>query len=232
MAKAAKRLIIGVATTIAVVWTAVTVWVAFPTESDLPLSPPLVEATSDELRGENSSADLAPLVAAFRPQRYRSFCGPASLATVIRAYGRQDTDQINIFPSWSTGLRVYYRGMTLAELGELATAVGLKGQVSYADTLTLNEFRDRLKQNLAMRGDYVLVNYDRRTLNQAGAGHISAVAAYDPTRDAFLVLDEASYRYPFTWIPAPLLYEAIHTLDSDRYRGLLFVRGFSPPHSG
>lgn len=231
MPKVAKHLAIGVALTLAVAWTAVTLWVAFPTEEDLPLHAPLVAATAEELGSENSSADLKPLVASFRPQEYRSFCGPASLATIIRAYGDRDADQLNIFPSWSTRLRVYYGGTTLAELRELAAAAGLQSQVLYADTLTLHDFRERLKENLAAPGDYVLINYSRKPLNQAGDGHISAIAAYDPKRDAFLVLDEASYRYPFTWIPAPLLYEAVHTLDGDRHRGLLLVRGFSPRHS-
>lgn len=228
-------MVIGVATTVAVAWAAVTLWVAFPTESELPLPPPLVEATSDELRSDipaSFDVDLVPLVTAFRPQQFRSYCGPSSLATVMRAYGNQSADQLNIFPDWGMRLRAYYRGMTLAELGELAAAAGLQSQTLYADRLSLDDFRQRLKDNLSRPDDYVLVNYSRKTLNQSGDGHISAIAAYDSTRDAFLVLDEAAYRYPFTWVPAPLLYEAVHTLDGDRYRGLLFVRGFSPPHSG
>jgi len=118
----------------------------------------------------------------------------------------------------------------LEQLGKLADAAGLQTQVLYAHTLTLNDFRERLKENLAASGDYVVVNYSRKPLNQSGDGHISAIAAYDPTRDAFLVLDQAAYRYPFTWVPAPLLYQAVHTLDGTRYRGLLVIRGLSPSH--
>ena len=232
MPKAAKRLVIGVATTVAVAWAAVTLWVAFPTESELPLPSPLVEATSNELRNHLTSsfdADLVPLVAAFRPQQFRSYCGPSSLATVMRAYGDRNADQLNIFPDWGMRLRAYYRGMTLAELDELAAAAGLQSEALYADKLSLNNFREHLKENLTRADDYALVNYSRKVLNQSGDGHISAIAAYDPKRDAFLVLDEAAYRYPFTWVPAPLLYKAIHTLDGDRYRCILLVHGF---HSG
>lgn len=59
------------------------------------------------------------------------------------------------------------------------------------------------------------------------AGHISPVGAYDPGRDAFLVLDEASFKYPFTWVPAPLLYQAVHTRADGRYRGVLFIHGYN-----
>lgn len=231
MPRAAKRLVIGVATTVVTAWIAVTLWVAFPTESELPLPTPLVEATSDELRTDLASsfdADLALLVTAFRPQQFRSYCGPSSLATVMRAYGNQGVDQLNIFPDWGMRLHAYYRGMTLAELGALAAAAGLRSEALYADTLSLNDFRERLKDNLSRADDYVLVNYSRKVMNQSGDGHISAVAAYDPMRDAFLVLDQAAYRYPFTWVPAPLLYEAAHTLDGDRYRGLLLLFSGQP----
>ena len=71
-----------------------------------------------------------------------------------------------------------------------------------------------------------MVNYDRRVLKQAGAGHISPIAAYDQSRDAFLVLDEAAYRYLSTWIPASLLYQAAHTRAGDHFRGSIY---FWPP---
>jgi len=68
----------------------------------------------------------------------------------------------------------------------------------YADALSLDTFRERLKANLGSAGDFVVVNYDRRVLKQSGAEHISPVGAYDEAQDAFLVLDEAAYKYPFT----------------------------------
>lgn len=212
-------------------WALVTSWVAFPRDAHLTLPAPLSEVASGELSSSDPSPfrkDLATLVAAFRPQRHRSFCGPASLATVVRAYGHESADQVNLFPSWTNRIRVFYRGMTLSELAELGSSVGLQTEVVYANALTLSEFRERLRDNLATQGDYVLVNYDRRTLSQSGAGHISAVGAYDSSRDAFLILDQASYRYPYTWVPAGLLYQAIHTRDGDRFRGVLLVHSFSP----
>jgi glutathione-S-conjugate glycine hydrolase len=213
-----------------------TYWIASPTRASLALAAPLAsfDPRSSQLEGLAYAKDFAPLARSFRPQAYRSFCGPASLATVLRAYGEQSADQTTVFASWNSKLKAFYGGMTLAELDALARADGLRTQLVYADSLTLEELRQRLKSNLAHAGDFVLVNYDRRVLQQAGAGHISPVGAYDEARDAFLVLDEASYHYPFTWVPARMLYAAVHTTDSpNRFRGVLFINGYrhvTPPN--
>jgi len=205
-----------------------TYWIATPTQANLSLATPLksFDPRSSALEGLPYAKDFAPLARSFRPQAYLSFCGPASLATVLRAYGNQSADQTTVFPSWHSKLKAFYSGMTLAELDELARTDGLRTQLVYADTLTLEKFRERLRSNLAHEGDFVLVNYDRRVLQQVGAGHISPVGAYDEAHDAFLVLDEASYHYPFTWVPARMLYEAVHTTDSpNKFRGVLFING-------
>lgn len=204
---------------------AATVWVASPTTADLPLPRPL-EAWQGESPSGAHSRDFAALTSAFRPQKYRSFCGPATIETVLRAYGQSQINQANVFQSFSSKLDTFYTGMSLAELAQLAQSAGLQTQIAYADSLDLETFRARLKANLERPGDFVVVNYDRRVLKQAGAGHISPIAAYDESRDAFLVLDEAAYRYPFTWVPAPLLYQATHTRAGDHFRGVLFISGY------
>jgi hypothetical protein len=205
----------------------VTAWVAFPSHEDLELPQPL-KAYDARSFGEDPdySKDFASLAQGFRPQSYRSFCGPATLATVLRAYGVAGSDQTSIFPAFGSRLKAFYNGMNLAELNALAQSAGLNTELVYADSLSLDEFRERLKSNLSQAGDFVIVNYDRRVLEQEGAGHISPVAAYDAAEDSFLVLDEAAYRYPFTWVPAALLYSAVRTQDGDRFRGVLFVRGY------
>jgi hypothetical protein len=222
-----RRVFLGVLAFAAAAAAAVTVWVAAPTDADLPLPQPL-EAWRGEPPSGSYSQDFAALTSAFRPQKYRSFCGPATIETVLRAYGHSQANQASVFPSFSSKVDTFYTGMSLAELAQLAQATGLRTEITYADALDLETFRARLKANLEQPGDFVVVNYDRRVLNQAGAGHISPIAAYDESRDAFLVLDEAAYRYPFTWIPAPLLYQAVHTRAGDHFRGLLFISGYRP----
>jgi hypothetical protein len=221
----AWRILATTAATAVLAFLAVTIWVAFPPHDALELSPALEHFDSRSPGDPRYLMDFAPLERAYRPQSYRSFCGPATLSTVLRAYGARDVDQNSIFPTFGARLKVFYNGMTLAELDSLARSAGLRAQLVYASDITVESFRERVKANLMRPGDFVVVNYDRRVLRQEGAGHISALGAYDPARDAFLVLDEASYRYPFTWVPAPLLYAAMHTKDGEKFRGALFIDG-------
>ena len=210
-----------------VVATLSTAWIALPYRTEEPLVVPLERVTETDVSISTASphgADLASLIAAFRPQPHRSFCGPATLATVLRADGRAEVTEWALFDSAADGVRVFYGGMSLAELASLAHANGFHSEIVRGDEFTVESFRERLKQNLAHAGDYVIINYDRRVLNQSGAGHISAVGSYDPNRDAFLILDQAAYRYPWTWVPTQRLYEAIRTLDGSVYRGVLFVQ--------
>lgn len=205
---------------------AVTAWIAYPTRADLELAPPLTSwSNSEDLPGPYAQ-DFSALVKGFTPQAYRSYCGPASISTVLRAFGKSQVSQTELLPTIGDKLDVFYSGMSLAELHGLAQTVGLKSELVYADRLSLETFRDQLKSNLQREGDFVLINYDRRVLGQSGAGHISPVGAYDSGRDAFLVLDEASFKYPFTWVPAALLYRAVHTRADEHYRGVLFIHGY------
>lgn len=205
-----------------------TYWIASPVESPQKLAQPMKSFSGPGLKDLRYAQELPQLEKSFRPQIYRSFCGPASIATVLRADGLKSVDQTSLFPSLAGKLKAFYTGMTLAELDALANAKGLTTQIVYADELTVDSFRARLKAALSQQGNFVLVNYDRRVLKQEGIGHISPVAAYDEQEDMFLVLDEAAYRYPFTWVPTPLLYAAVHTRSGDRYRGVLFITGHHP----
>ena len=201
-------------------------YIAFPTTDRVELPAPL--QSGERLAPPvEYAADLPALRSAFRAQRFRSFCGPASIATVLRAYGH-DLDQTRIFTSVGRKTNVFFTGMSLAELAELGRDVGLETERVHANAMTVEAFRERLKNNLRREGDFVLVNYDRRVLNQEGAGHISPVGAYDDVTDRFLVLDEAAYKYPFTWVPTQLLYNAVHTQAGQGWRGVLFIHSFSP----
>lgn len=204
-------------------------WIAFPVgtarELPAPLYPLGVRPPPDEY-----GVDWLRLHTSFQPQAHRSFCGPASLATVLRAYDVQAT-QHSVLSNAQAALDVFFTGLTLSELHRLAIENGMDAEVYLADGLTESEFRKLLKSNLRRRDDYVIVNYDRRVLGQSGAGHISPVAAFDETSNSFLVLDEASYRYPFTWIPAALLYKAARSPDGPQSRGFLLIHGVSGPSS-
>jgi hypothetical protein len=219
-----RRLLLGVISAAALGAALVTCWVAWPPDARLKLPVPLEEWAPRTSAAGMYDSDARSLTQAFRSQAFRSFCGPASMATVLRAYGKH-VDQRTVVPSMLWRMKIFYSGMSLTELGSLARQSGLHARIVHADSVSADEFRELLKSNLSRAGDFVLVNYDRQALKQAGAGHISPVAAYDSDRDAFLILDEAAYRYPFTWIPASLLYAAARTRADGGFRGVLLVEG-------
>lgn len=203
-------------------------WLVFATGSMQPLPQNLAVAAPATWASTPYAQKANALVSAFQPQRVLSFCGPSSVATVLRAYGNKEADQWHVFPSAFVKIKTFYTGVDLAGLSDIATHAGLHNELVYADVLTLEQFRERLKTSLARENEYVLINFDRKVLAEEGAGHISPIAAYDAAKDAFLLLDEAGYKYPFTWVPAEQLYNAARTRDGSHYRGLLFIDRYTP----
>ncbi|MEM8981723.1 MAG: phytochelatin synthase family protein [Pseudomonadota bacterium] len=203
-----------------------------PKEQNLTLPTSLVSADSAQgvalLESSNYKADFMALDQSFVAQRYISFCGVASSVTVLNALGR-DSNQSAFFTDATRDVRsqfeVTFGGMTLEQLDGLLSAHGLKTQAVHGDELSLEEFRAIVERNLSTDDDYLLVNYQRKDLDQIGSGHISPIAAYNASSDQVLVLDTASHKYPYTWIPLELLYNALHDIDSasEKPRGIIEV---------
>src|SRR5688572_13064029 len=99
---------------------AVTAWIAYPTNADLKLTPPLTRWSPSDAAPDMYARDFEALNSAFTPQNYRSFCGPASISTILRAFGNTQADQAALLPSIGEKLDVFYSGMSLAELHNLA----------------------------------------------------------------------------------------------------------------
>jgi hypothetical protein len=74
-------------------------------------------------------------------------------------------------------VKVTLAGMTLDELADLLRAHDMTVSVVHASESRLEDFRKVARDNLADASDFVIVNYDRATLHQEGAGHISPVVA-------------------------------------------------------
>lgn len=206
-------------------------YVAHPAETNRSLPEGTVALRSEQggqlAEASRFRADLEPLRGEFAPQIYRSYCGVATGATVLRAFGR-DVEQASFFEAESgpiSGWNVFFSGLTLRELADVLEARGLAVEVRYASEVSLETFRREARANLAGEGDFLIVNYLRTAAGQKGGGHISPVAAYHADSDRFLVLDTAVYKYPPFWISAEQLYEAMATTDSasGRSRGYVSV---------
>lgn len=174
------------------------------------------------------AADHAALWAAFQSQEKGSWCGVASAVTVLNARGASLT-QDGFFTPEVTAIRPWWRttfgGMPITHLGPMLAAHGAPAEVRHADEHGLDVFRADLAANLATAGDQVVVNYDRRVMGEAGAGHISPVSALSADGNWVLLLDTATYKYPAHWVPVDRLYAAMHTPDSEsgRSRGWILV---------
>jgi hypothetical protein len=120
-------------------------------------------------------------------------------------------------------------GMQLRQLHEILRAIGAESTIRVVDDkLTDDAARAEIVDNLARGGDYVIVNYDRKVLDQKGGGHISPLGAYDEASDSFLVLDvNPNQGKTWAWVPASRMIAAMRTHDTIENRGYLLVR--DPP---
>ena len=213
-------------------------WYGFsePPVHRLPPAHNLIDATSTEgkqlLATTSARTDYDELLPYFVSQGRRGFCGVASGSIVINALLRpqpQLTQTMFFTPEVSavrSDIAVTFGGLTLSQLAAIIRAHGLNVQVVHAAQGSLESFRKVASATLAEPFEFLIVNYDRTTLKQEGAGHISPVGAYNAESDRLLVLDVAAQKYPYTWVPAQELWDAMNTVDpaSGETRGFLLVR--------
>lgn len=175
-----------------------------------------------------------PLAEQFHTQSDPAFCGLGSLVMALNALA------IDPGRLWKGPWRwfgeelldccvplsvVQQRGVSMDELACLARCNGAECTSVRADTTDLETFRAALSAH-TRAGSVMIASYDRQRVGQTGAGHFSPIGGYHRTRDLVLVLDVARFKYPPHWLPAPLLFEAMHPLDpaTGRARGWLVLR--------
>jgi len=204
---------------------------------------PLREPAGQELlRSSDAQADYGPLSQDFETQANLSYCGVASLVVVLNSLavpapavptypGYHFWTQENVFSGpggdrFVRAERVRREGMTLAQLHGWSSDHGLVVRRFHGDQLSLEQFRQLLREGLRDRRDRLVVNYLRSGIAQKGSGHISPIAAYDSRSDRVLILDVARYRYPAAWVKAEALWRAMGEVDKDsgQSRGLLSLR--------
>jgi hypothetical protein len=211
----------------------------------LPLPPAMValDSPAGQAMFLQSTARTAywPLAAHYETQENQAFCGIATLVMVLNSTGIAAPQppgfvpysfftQDDIFPPNGTTIFsadwIEHHGLTLDQLGQIATHAGLSVQLVHATADGLAQFRAQAAKALATPGTYVIVNFRREALGEAGYGHISPLAAYDEKTDSFLILDVARYKYPPAWVSAKDLYAALDTPDpgnGNQTRGYLIV---------
>ncbi|MBL8533171.1 MAG: phytochelatin synthase family protein [Betaproteobacteria bacterium] len=231
-----RQLLVAAGSTLLLVVSGVA-WYALssPPVENLPLAEELVGIASPEgqrlLASSASRVDHAQLAPYLVAQERRAFCGPATVAAVVNAalQPKPPVTQASVFNEAATSVKSEFAltlaGLTLEELAGFFRAHRLNVRVVHADRSDISSFRNAAAGALAESGTFLVVNYDRRVLKQSGAGHISPVGAFDGTTDRVLILDVATQKYPYTWVPLSTLWTAMNTVDPDsrQARGYLLV---------
>ena len=190
--------------------------------------------------------DYLPLSLEFVTQDNLAYCGVATLVMVLNALNIEAPvapnhkipgivsyrffTQENVFENEKTHdvikpEVIAKQGMTLEELGGLFQSYPVVVQTFHGEDFNLKQFRKLAVKNLQQPGNFLVVNYLRRSLGQKGGGHISPIAAYHEQSDQFLILDVARYRYSPVWVKAETLWESMNTIDSvsGKTRGLIMI---------
>lgn len=181
-----------------------------------------------------------PLSQYFETQRNEAYCSVASSVMVLNALGvrRPESSLYPDFPFFSqqdffrtidpqvaNAATVSKEGMTLDQLGAALRSFPVDVETFHASDLSLERFRDLIRDTAARHDRFVLLNFRRVEIGETGGGHWSPLAAYDAASDSALLLDVARYKYPAVWVPVAQLYAAAQAVDSvsGLSRGLVIV---------
>jgi hypothetical protein len=182
----------------------------------------------------------------FVSEKFLTYCGVASSVTVLNSLGVKAPDEPQIYPytmftqdNIFTDAVLHHRrplevekgGNTLEQLAAIVSALGVKVDTVFGDSLDADSCRNQLVAILKSPDQRVIVDFDRKTLHQKGSGHFSPLAAYHSGEDRFLLMDVARYKSPPCWVKAQVLYNALTGIDSisQKSRGFLVIsRGETP----
>ncbi|XP_015638065.3 glutathione gamma-glutamylcysteinyltransferase 1 isoform X2 [Oryza sativa Japonica Group] len=192
-------------------------------------SPPAVEFASAEGRRLFAEAlqggtmqGFFSLVSVFQTQSEPAFCGLATLAVVLNALridpGRRwkgpwrwfDESMLDCCEHLDT---VRAEGITFGKVACLAHCSGADVRTFRAAQATLADLRRHLLRCASSQDCHLVASYHRKLLGQTGTGHFSPIGGYHAGQDMALILDVARFKYPPHWIPLPLLWEAMNTID-------------------
>ncbi len=177
----------------------------------------------------HAKRNFIALISNFTTQINGTYCSIASTAMVFNAGGvpRPGStenpqghyfDQVNLIDEVKDKFdvkKVLKDGQSLDSYAQFLSFFPVQATITHAADTTLDAFRTSAIATLKSPHEFLVVNYFRPDVGQAGGGHFSPVAAYDAVTDRFLILDVTRGKYPPVWVPASRLFTAMQAVDSD-----------------
>jgi NAD-dependent oxidoreductase involved in siderophore biosynthesis len=193
--------------------------------SQTKVSPEAIRSSVSQSENDIDNAWKLPAAATFNRQvtwqSNPSMCGPASVANVLRSLNELATSESAVLSGtgrcWSG---ICFMGLTLDELAEVMRTK-TKRSVTVLRDLTPEEFQHHLR--LANEtGRRYIVNFSRKEIFGAGAGHHSPIGGYLEAGDMVFILDVNPEFGPWL-VKRERLFAAMDTWDGKRKRGLLLI---------
>nr|ADR10438.1 phytochelatin synthase [Ceratophyllum demersum] len=209
--------------------------------------PPAVEFSSGEGRQlfcealkDGTMEGFFKLISYFQTQSEPAYCGLASISVVLNALsidpGRTwkgpwrwfDESMLDCCESLE---KVKAKGITFGKVVCLARCSGAKVEAFLTNQSTTNDFRKHVITCASSDDCHLIASYHRSILKQTGTGHFSPIGGYHAGRDMVLILDVARFKYPPHWVPLPLLWEAMDTVDivTGHPRGFMLISKLQVP---
>lgn len=198
-------------------------------------------AGSERLLKSDFNRQYFALASYVDTQERLTFCGISSISAALNSLptmARPITPALaphpyftedSIFTELTTKIKsrddVLTSGLTLEQIGLYLNSLGANSSIHYGSELSVSDLRALVKSSLSNRYQRILVNFDRKVLNQDGSGHFSPIGAYDSESDSVLILDVAKYKYPPFWVTTSDLQASLNTIDSDsgKSRGVVQI---------
>lgn len=115
--------------------------------------------------------------------------------------------------------------MSLNVLAESLKVFSLDAAVVHADSITAQDLRTILKDNLNDSQTFIIANYHRPSIGHIGKGNFSPIGAYDETSDSILLLDPLRDQQGPFWVHTEDFLKSMNEADaSGKTRGLILVK--------
>jgi len=193
--------------------------------SQTKVSPDAVRSSVTRSETDVEKAWRLPVASTFKKeltwQSNPSLCGPASVANALRSLGETATSENAVLAGtgrcW-TG--ICFMGLSLDELAEV-TRLKTNRTVTVLRDLSPNQFQQHLRRANDTGRRYI-INFSRKEIFGAGAGHHSPIGGYLEAEDLVFVLDVNREYHPWL-IERARLFAAMDTWDGKKKRGLLLI---------